>query len=41
MNNKKDNFLSFLLGAVLFNKGLPIFWHIIYWITILIIWFFK
>jgi len=27
---KKSNFFSFLLGAVIFNKGLPLLIHLIY-----------
>lgn len=34
MNNKKDSFLSFLLGLVIVNKILPWFIHLIYWVII-------
>jgi len=30
VGNKKENFLSFLFGLVIGNKGIPIAWHVFY-----------
>jgi len=38
MAEKKNIFLSFLLGAVMFNKGLPILFHLLYWTVIIALW---
>jgi hypothetical protein len=41
MGENKSNFFSFLLGAVIFNKGLPLLWHLVYWLVIIGVFIFH
>ncbi len=36
-NNKKSNFIGFILGLLIGNKGIPLIWHIFYITSILIL----
>ena len=37
MENKKGNFLSFLLGILVGKVGIPVLIHVFYWVIIIII----